>query len=91
MALAVGIPFNVGFWQGPDGKGVVAALNATKYAGRIPERLDRDSAWIARIDANIARHGLHFDYRYYGVGDRGGCAASRRREKRSRIDRQPRQ
>ncbi|MBS5556003.1 MAG: alpha-mannosidase [Alistipes sp.] len=69
---AAGIPFNVGFWQGPDGKGVVAALNATKYAGRIPERLDRDSAWIARIDANIARHGLHFDYRYYGVGDRGG-------------------
>lgn len=50
----------------------MAALNATKYAGRIPERLVRDSAWIARIDANIARHGLHFDYRYYGVGDRGG-------------------
>lgn len=69
---AVPIPFNVGIWQGPDGSGVIAALNSTKYSGRVEERLDTDSAWVARMDDNIRRHGIHFDYRYYGVGDRGG-------------------
>jgi len=30
-----GIPFNVGMWLGPDGKGVVAALNPGTYSGRV--------------------------------------------------------
>jgi alpha-mannosidase len=70
---AVPIPFNLGLWEGPDGKNVIAALNATNYAGRIPDRLDTDSTWVARIDDNIRRYNLHFDYRYYGIGDRGGA------------------
>ena len=70
---AIPIPFNVGVWEGPDGKSVIAALNATNYAGRVPERLDLDSAWTARLDENIRKYGLHFDYRYYGIGDRGGA------------------
>jgi len=70
---AVPIPFNVGLWKGPDGGSVIAALNATNYAGRVPPRLDNDSAWVARLDDDISRYGLHFDYRYYGIGDRGGA------------------
>ena len=70
---AVPIPFNVGLWEGPDGKGVIAALNATNYAGRVPAHLDIDSTWTARLDDNIRKYGLHFDYRYYGIGDRGGA------------------
>ncbi|GAB6009923.1 alpha-mannosidase [Dysgonomonas reticulitermitis] len=70
---ATPIPFNVGLWEGPDKKSVIAALNATNYAGRIPIRLDLDSAWIVRLDNDISKYGLHFDYRYYGIGDRGGA------------------
>lgn len=28
-----GVPFNIGVWEGPDGKGLLAALNATDYTG----------------------------------------------------------
>jgi alpha-mannosidase len=69
---AVGVPFNVGVWNGPDGNGVIAALNATDYTGRIVTRLDLDSAWASRIDGVVKKTGLAFDYRYYGVGDQGG-------------------
>jgi alpha-mannosidase len=70
---AVPIPFNVGVWNGPDGKGIIAALNATNYVGRIVPRLDLDSTWNARISDNISKNGFSFDYRYYGVGDQGGA------------------
>jgi len=70
---AVGVPFNVGVWNGPDGKGVIAALNATNYTGRVVPRLDLDSAWNVRISDNISKNGFSFDYRYYGVGDQGGA------------------
>ena len=69
---ASGIPFNVGVWNGPDGKGVIAALNASDYYGKIENRLDKNTKWINRIDDNLKTNGYAFDYRYYGVGDQGG-------------------
>jgi alpha-mannosidase len=69
---AMGVPFHVGIWNGPDGNGVVAALDATDYTGRIEPRLDMDETWIARINENKKNYGVSFDYRYYGVGDQGG-------------------
>ncbi len=74
---ANGIPFNVGVWNGPDGKGIIAALNATDYTGRVVSRLDLDSSWNARLENNIKKNGFSFDYRYYGVGDRGGAPRER--------------
>ncbi|MBE0652113.1 MAG: alpha-mannosidase [Bacteroidales bacterium] len=74
---AAGIPFNVGVWDGPDGKGVVAALNATDYNGGVVPRLDKDSKWIQRINDDHAKYGVSFDYRYYGVGDQGGSPRER--------------
>ncbi|HPT22741.1 MAG TPA: alpha-mannosidase, partial [Bacteroidales bacterium] len=68
-----GVPFNVGVWEGPDGKSVIASLNATDYTGHVVPRLDRDSTWNARIQSDIDRYGISFDYRYYGVGDIGGA------------------
>jgi alpha-mannosidase len=68
-----GVPFNVGLWEGPDGKSLIASLNATDYTGRIVSRLDKDSTWNARLQDNINKYGLYFDYRYYGVGDVGGA------------------
>ena len=70
---AVGVPFNVGIWKGPDGNGIIAALNATSYTSPVVPRLDKDSAWDARLDEDQAKYGISFDYRYYGVGDQGGA------------------
>lgn len=74
---AVGIPFNVGVWNGPDGKGVIAALNATGYGGSIIPRLDLDNSWNNRLDEDQNKYGVSFDYRYYGVGDQGGAPRER--------------
>jgi len=74
---ANGIPFNIGVWNGPDGKGIIAALNATDYTGRVKERLDLDQNWSNRLDDNQKKYGFSFDYRYYGVGDEGGAPRER--------------
>ncbi|MCK9204320.1 MAG: alpha-mannosidase [Bacteroidales bacterium] len=70
---AVGIPFNIGNWTGPDGKGVIAALNATSYCGEIVKRLDTAKYWVDRVMENGKKYGVFADYRYYGVGDEGGA------------------
>jgi alpha-mannosidase len=69
---AAGIPFNIGVWNGPDGKGIIAALNASDYNGKVEKRLDIADKWINRLNDNQKKTGYAFDYRYYGVGDRGG-------------------
>ena len=66
------IPFNIGVWNGPDGKGVIACLDATDYDGDILPRLDLDKYWNTRLDEDYKRFGISFDYRYYGCGDMGG-------------------
>jgi alpha-mannosidase len=70
---AVGIPFNVGVWEGPDGNGVVAALNPTPYVSKITTDLSNDPEWIKRLDDDVQRCGVPIDYRYWGTGDRGGA------------------
>ena len=68
-----GVPFNVGVWEGPDGKGLLAALNATSYSGGVEERLDKNPQWTSRMMNNINKYGVSFDFRYYGTGDTGGA------------------
>ena len=68
----VGIPFNVGFWEGPDGNGVIAALNATNYDGDVTEDLTKSQEWNQRVKKNGQSSGLFVDFRYYGTGDIGG-------------------
>jgi len=70
---AAGIPFNIGRWIGPDGNGVVAALNATDYGGEVKKRLDTTTYWVNRVMENGKKFGVYADYRYYGVGDVGGA------------------
>lgn len=70
---ANGIPFNVGVWNGPDGKGIIAALNATSYTSPVDPRLDLSEYWDNRIRKNTEDYGISFDYKYYGVGDEGGA------------------
>src|ERR1039457_3930185 len=70
---AVGIPFNVGAWEGLDGESVIAALNAGSYVSTVKENLSLSGKWLERLDTNGEKGGLYTDYRYYGAGDRGGA------------------
>lgn len=69
---ANGVPFNIGVWEGPDGKSVIAALNPGSYVDSIKEKADADKKWAARINENGQKYGIFADYHYYGVGDTGG-------------------
>ena len=69
----VGVPFNVGVWEGPDGKSVIGALNCGSYTGSVPQRPDIHDEWVNRLNENGQKTGVFADYRYYGVGDMGGA------------------
>ncbi|HLJ73680.1 MAG TPA: glycoside hydrolase family 38 C-terminal domain-containing protein, partial [Thermoanaerobaculia bacterium] len=79
---AVGIPFNVGVWEGPDGGSVIAALNPGDYSGDItydltqstpPPNARRFVDWPARVQKDGEQSGVYADYHYYGTGDTGGA------------------
>jgi len=76
-----GIPFNVGVWEGLDGRGVIAALNPGDYGGDIRYDLTTSTApagvrnfvdWPKRVQRNGDVSGVYADYHYYGTGDTGG-------------------
>jgi alpha-mannosidase len=79
-----GIPFNVGWWRGPDGRGVIAALNPGSYGGQIRRDISNSPShgpngpgihddWPHRVHLNGKVSGLFTDYHYYGTGDTGGA------------------
>jgi alpha-mannosidase len=70
---AVGIPFEIGLWEGPDGRSVIAALDPGPYVGAIEGRVDTNPEWVGRVNENGERYGVWADYHYYGVGDMGGA------------------
>jgi len=77
-----GTPFNVGIWDGPDGKSVLAAFNPMTYSGTIYYDLSEPSTefskrpnyvdWPQRLQLDAKATGLAVDYHYYGTGDIGG-------------------
>jgi alpha-mannosidase len=69
---AVGVPFNVGVWIGPDGSRMVSALNCGAYDAHVDDDLSKDKKWISRVEADGKKSGVYVDYRYYGTGDKGG-------------------
>jgi len=78
-----GIPFNVGIWDGPGGKSVIAAFNPLTYSGTIYYDLSKGSPqfsqqhyyvdWPQRLALDAKATGLPVDYHYYGTGDIGGA------------------
>lgn len=82
---ANGIPFNVGRWVGPDGNGVIAALNAGNYATPHEHLYNTHEATLKRLRENEKINGLPIDYFYFGGGDennadRGGTVQKVTRE-----------
>ena len=80
-----GIPFDVGIWDGPDGRGVLVALNPGSYGSPVREDLSKSPPapepnvrnvpidWPKRVQMNGQVSGLFTDYHYYGTGDTGGA------------------
>ncbi len=73
---AVGVPFDIGLWQGVDGSKIIAGLNAGDYTGKIKGDLSRDTTWLRRIAKSGETTGLHAGYTYFGTGDTGGSPES---------------
>lgn len=69
---ANGVPFNVGRWEGPDGRSIIAALNPGNYDAHLTTSLTGE-AWVKRLDANGVTSGLKVDYLYNGNGDEGSA------------------
>ncbi|MEN6416248.1 MAG: glycoside hydrolase family 38 C-terminal domain-containing protein [Armatimonadota bacterium] len=71
---AIGIPFNVGVWEGFNGSSVIAAFNPGHYGAEVDHDLSKDDYWLKRIDDNGKSSGIFADYHYYGIaGDMGGA------------------
>jgi alpha-mannosidase len=60
-----GIPFNVGLWEGPDGKTIIAALNPGGYGSNISTDLSKEPApggrggeenWVKRVAVGWRSH-----------------------------------
>lgn len=70
---SVGIPFDIGVWEGVDGSSVVAALNPGSYTAKLRTDLSTDEEWITRARELGEKSGFHAGYKYFGVGDIGGA------------------
>ncbi len=73
---AVGVPFDIGIWEGVDGSTLVAALNPGSYTTEIRGDLSRDTAWTRTIVKQGDSTGLYTAYMYFGTGDTGGSPDS---------------
>ena len=70
---SVGIPFDIGVWEGVDGSRIVAVLNPGDYGSKLREDLSEDRGWRDRIDRLGTMSGIFAGYKYIGVGDCGGA------------------
>jgi len=73
---SVGVPFDIGIWEGVDGSSLVAALNPGDYVSRIKGDLTKDSTWLGRAKHQKDTSGAAIAYRYFGTGDTGGAPDS---------------
>lgn len=74
---AVGIPFDLGIWKGPDGSGIVSALNPCAYVSKIVLPVQKSPARMERLNRLGEKNGIWKSFQYYGVGDIGGAPGGR--------------
>ncbi|MBU1082331.1 MAG: alpha-mannosidase, partial [Spirochaetes bacterium] len=70
---AAGIPFDLGIWLGPDGSGLVSALNPCDYVSRVNAPVQSDRKRVSRLRSQGEKTGIWKSFQYYGVGDIGGA------------------
>lgn len=69
---AYGIPFDLGYWQGVDGKRIFASLDAQTYVGNLITVRNHKNA-SKKLQKNLKEYDLPYTYLLHGVGDRGGA------------------
>ena len=71
---SVDVPFDIGRWQGKDGKGIWCALKPTDYAGVAGNVRKREDVQ-EHLKENTEKYGNPRTFVYHGTGDRGGSPA----------------
>ncbi len=69
---AYGLPFDLGFWKGPDDKGIYTCLDARSYRYKFSGDIRADLSVINRIVDNASKAELPWANHLYGTGDWGG-------------------
>lgn len=69
---AYGIPFDLGYLQGPDGARVLAELDARSYTFKFDTDVRSYIKVIDKISKNAFDSGIPQTMHYYGTGDKGG-------------------
>ncbi len=72
----IGVPFDIGLWQGVDGSTLLCGVNPGSYSAGIKDNLSRDTTWLNTAERCGREHGLYAAYHYFGTGDTGGSPDS---------------
>jgi alpha-mannosidase len=70
---AIGIPFEMGVWKGPDGSGITSVFNPGSYNTRLRHSIYKDAAKLKKIETLGQKNNIWKSFQYYGVGDIGGA------------------
>lgn len=70
---AVGVPFEIGVWKGPDGSEVVSAFNPCRYDDHLKLPISMNPGRLNRLKSLGEKNGVWKSFQYYGVGDIGGA------------------
>ena len=70
---AIGIPFELGIWKGPDGNGIVSALNPCSYVSKVFPQVQWNPSRLKRLNNLGKKNNIWKSFQYYGVGDVGGA------------------
>jgi alpha-mannosidase len=70
---AMGIPFELGIWTGPDGSEVLSAFNPGSYAAHLNRPIQHDNSRMQKLTTLGTKNGVWKSFQYYGVGDIGGA------------------
>lgn len=74
---AVGIPFEIGIWKGPDGSELVCAFNPGAYNSHLLKPIYKNKKRLDKLKKLGEKNGVWKSYQYYGVGDIGGAPSEK--------------
>ena len=69
---AYGVPFDIGVWQGVNGKPVFASLDAKSYC-TVFKKVRTNDTLTKKLNKNMKDYQLPCTFAYHGVGDVGGA------------------
>lgn len=69
---AYGVPFDIGVWQGVNGKQIFASLDAKSYC-TVFKKVRENDTLTKKLNKNLRDYQLPCTFAYHGVGDVGGA------------------